>query len=126
MASSARAATTRSGPCGRTSAGAMHTSQANAPHARTSPRWSGTCPSRCGAKHAPAVTKVRTMFPGGPIRDASHSTFWAAASSAATSTSSAAEPVREAAVSATPTPAVMPRTRTASAPARAAYGRAWP
>ncbi len=115
----------RSGPCGRTSAGAMQTSQAQAPVAAASARWPGTWSRVCGANREAELTKVRTTLPGGPTRVASHSTFWAAASRAPTVTSTAALSVSEAVTRATASPPSMPSTTHTRTPARAAYGRLW-
>ncbi len=122
-ASSARAVAIRSGPRGRTSAGAMHTSQASPPAPSASARWKGSCPIRCGTKKADAEMKVKIRFPGGPTRVASHTILCTAATSEARRTSSGTEVVREAADRATPRLATMPSTTHTRVRARAAYGR---
>lgn len=119
-ASNARATTIRSGPRGRTSAGAIQTSQARAPVPSASARCRGTCPSRCGTKNADAAIKVRMTLPGGPIRVASQTILWTAATSEAHTTSSAVEAISDAALSATPRLATMPTTTHGSVRARAA------
>ena len=68
----------------------MPTSQAQAPAAAASARWPGTWPRVCGAKREAELMKARITWPGGPMRVASHSAFWAAASSAPTATSTTA------------------------------------
>ncbi|MBD2898670.1 hypothetical protein amrb99_76430 [Actinomadura sp. RB99] len=101
----------------------MVTSQATAPPARPRARWNGTSASRSpGTNRQLAATKVRMRPPGGPVRAASQSVLWAAASGAATATRIAVESVEAAVTSAIPTPASMPRTITAMKRAREAYG----
>lgn len=98
----------------------MPTSQAQAPATAASARWPGTWPSVCGAKSEAELMKVRTTFPGGPIRVASHRPFCTAARAAPTVTSTTAFVVTEAVTSATARPAIMPSTTQARARARAA------
>ena len=101
----------------------MQTSQARAAPAVASTRWKGTSLSRWGMKAHVAAMKVKITFPGGPIRAASHATLCRAASTAATMIRTVVDRVRPAAVSATPTLAIMPSATQSRVRARAAYGR---
>jgi hypothetical protein len=76
-------------------------------------------------KREAELMKAKITGPGGPMPVASHSAFWAAASSAPTATRTRAEDVSDAVTRATATEASMPSTTQARARARAAYGRLW-
>ena len=117
---SAWAVARRSGPYGRGRPGAMQTSQAQAPATAATARWPGTWAGLWGTKRAAEVTNVKMTLAGGPIRLASHRTFWSAAIFAPTGTRTTACVVSEAVTRATASPATMPSTTRARVRARAA------